>query len=114
METLQTSPASESREYLRMPPLSAITGFDRRRHDRLDTKFKAKISTPGQKIYCDVEDISVSGARVRPHSEIDAPTITLHVLGVGSWYGDVVWNRNGEIGVHFRSRMDTFTLSSVL
>ena len=114
MHTLEIPAPDDVREFLRMPPLAKIVGFERRRFDQLNTRFKAKISSDDEKAYCDVLDMSEGGARIRPHSYIDVPMATLHVLGIGSWYGDVMWRSDGEIGMRFHNRVDAFTLSTML
>ena len=113
MESMLMTPPAAVRDLLRRPPLSRMMGFERRRHSRLNTYFKAKVSTFQKNAYCDVLDVSAGGARLRPHSKIDVQKLTLHILGLGSWFGDIVWRRNGEIGVQFRDKMEPFILSSL-
>lgn len=79
---------------------------ERRRHKRFTTCLLATLHPePNAKAdnLCDVVDLSAGGARIRPVDRLaETRSVTLGLRHFGLIPAQVVWRRDGEVGLEFR------------
>ncbi len=89
-----------------------------RQHDRYSTALAGRLVAARRKaegdesaadgpssdeILCDILDLSAGGAKARPRDSIDDETVLALVLDkIGRFDVDVVWKRDGTLGLKFR------------
>lgn len=80
-------------------------GKRRRREPRAPSALDAQFGIAGiGRALCRVLDFSTRGARVQTYSELQRGTmIWLALPGVGRWAARVVWTRDFEVGIEFRT-----------
>jgi len=79
-------------------------GSERRQYPRLDVENMAEIivADSDQKMSCLVIDWAMGGARLRPHDPDSCPNLFTLITREGREYScQVVWRRDGELGVKF-------------
>jgi hypothetical protein len=77
---------------------------ERRQHPRIEVLNPAKILMPGHEspMVCLVVDWSLGGARLRPYEPERCPDhFQLHTQDGGESLCEVVWRRDGQLGVKF-------------
>lgn len=80
---------------------------ERRQHPRIEVLSPAKILMPDSDtpMVCLVVDWSLGGARLRPYEPDRCPDyFQLHTQDGEETGCEVVWRRNGELGVKFLNR----------
>jgi hypothetical protein len=79
--------------------------IDNRAHPRIETRLKGRLLTLDGRCNCScmVADVSVGGARVRPHGHDVVPArVFLFLAESGQLLEcDVRWRQKGEIGLSF-------------
>ncbi len=77
--------------------------LDERKFKRADTVIPGTLIFGNLKVRISVLDLSISGAKIRTDAPIDpGRKISLALDGFGSFPAQVVWRRDGRIGVCFR------------
>lgn len=104
MQALQVSSAANANWLFDLPRCSVDTARpDRRRFVRVAAGIKGKIFSKLQSDNCEVVDLSVGGARIRPYCMFVPRDISLQVPGMGTVAGRVAWRRKGQIGLQFNT-----------
>ena len=79
--------------------------LDERKFKRADTVIPGMLIFGNLKVRISVLDLSIAGAKIRTDAPIDpGRKIALAIDGFGSFPAEVVWRREGRIGMRFRDK----------
>lgn len=90
-------------------------GPRRRRETRASSALQTELGLTGAgRALCRVLDFSVHGARLQTYSELQrGAQIWLALPGVGRWAASVVWVRDFEVGLEFRTPLSAKALQAL-
>jgi hypothetical protein len=75
---------------------------DRRRHGRWRVRWWAQIEVGTDVLACTVSDLSVSGVKIHTsRPTVVEESVRLALPPFGDFKGEVIWTRDGHIGVRF-------------
>jgi hypothetical protein len=88
---------------MKTKPKEFPSHLDERKFKRADTVIPGMLIFGNLKVRISVLDLSIAGAKIRTDAPIDAGRrISLAIDGFGSFPAEVVWRREGRIGIRFR------------
>lgn len=82
-----------------------VRAFNRRRYRRFRTEYLGALYPAGENLsdnVCDVLDLSLGGARIRPVEPMGKmERVILELDRVGRFPARIAWHRDGEVGLQF-------------